>query len=100
MTRQHAFAWTRSPLAASIATLLASAPLAASAQDAGPSAPETIVVTGFRGSLQDSTDFKRESVGFADASFAEDLGKFPDTHIAESFNRIPGITISREISGE
>jgi TonB-dependent receptor len=65
-----------------------------------PSEPEEIVVTGFRGSLQESTTFKRESVGFADAIFAEDLGKFPDTNVAESFNRIPGITISREISGE
>ncbi|HEX5048003.1 MAG TPA: TonB-dependent receptor [Gammaproteobacteria bacterium] len=100
MTRQHLFAWTRSPLSASVAALLASAPLAARAQDASPSAPETIVVTGFRGSLQESTDFKRNSVGFADAIFAEDIGKFPDTNIAESFNRIPGITISREITGE
>src|SRR5262245_36991079 len=65
-----------------------------------PSEPETIVVTGFRGSLQESTTFKRETVGFADAIFAEDIGKFPDTNVAESFNRIPGITISREISGE
>src|SRR5262245_8495291 len=100
MTRQQSFAWTRSPLAASITALLAAAPVAARAQDASPSAPETIVVTGFRGSLQESTDFKRESVGFADAIFAEDIGKFPDTNIAESFNRVPGITISREISGE
>jgi TonB-dependent receptor len=100
MTRQSSFAWIRSPLAASVATLLGAAPLAASAQDTSPSAPETIVVTGFRGSLQQSTDFKRNAVGFSDAIFAEDIGKFPDTNIAESFNRIPGITINREISGE
>ena len=47
-----------------------------------------------------STDAKRESVGFTDSIFAEDIGKFPDTNLAESFNRIPGITITREISGE
>jgi TonB-dependent receptor len=98
MTRHHPFAWISSVLTASAVTLLASLPLLSSAQDA--SAPETIVVTGFRGSLQESTDFKRNSVGFADAIFAEDIGKFPDTNIAESFNRIPGVTISREISGE
>src|SRR5205814_754897 len=32
--------------------------------------------------------------------FAEDIGKFPDTNIAESFNRIPGVTIQREVTGE
>src|SRR5690242_7918717 len=77
------------------------------AQDANPttSAPQgeeigEVVVTGFRASLQSSTDAKRESVGFTDAIFAEDIGKFPDTNLAESFNRIPGITITRETSGE
>jgi len=61
---------------------------------------EEIIVTGFRQSLQSSTDAKRESVGFTDSIFAEDIGKFPDTNIAESFQRIPGIQINREISGE
>jgi hypothetical protein len=32
--------------------------------------------------------------------FAEDIGKFPDANIAESLNRIPGVLISREITGE
>ena len=61
---------------------------------------EEIVVTGFRQSLAESTEAKREAVGFSDSIFAEDIGKFPDTNIAESFNRIPGITISREVTGE
>jgi hypothetical protein len=56
---------------------------------------ESIVITGYRGSLQSSTNAKRKSVGFVDTIFAEDIGKFPDTNIAESFNRIPGVTISR-----
>src|SRR2546423_365232 len=29
-----------------------------------------------------------------------DIGKFPDSNIAESLNRIPGVTISREVTGE
>ena len=61
---------------------------------------EELVVTGYRKSLTESTDFKKESVGFADGVFAEDMGKFPDTNAAESLNRIPGVTISREITGE
>ncbi|WP_223262670.1 TonB-dependent receptor [Sphingobium sp. SCG-1] len=69
---------------------------------ADPSATgaEDIVVTGFRASLQSQTNAKRNSVGFTDSIFAEDIGKFPDTNIAESLNRIPGITISREVTGE
>jgi TonB-dependent receptor len=67
---------------------------------AANSALEEVVVTGIRASLQSATEAKKESTGFTDSIFAEDIGKFPDTNIAESFNRIPGITISREISGE
>ena len=63
-------------------------------------AVEEIVVTGYRKSLAQSTVAKRETTGFADAIFAEDIGKFPDSNIAESFNRIPGITITRDITGE
>ena len=59
-----------------------------------------IVVTGYRASLESSANAKRESVGFTDSVFAEDIGKFPDTNIAESLNRIPGVTITREISGD
>ena len=61
---------------------------------------EEVIVTGFRQSLQSRPTAKRESVGFVDSIFAEDIGKFPDTNIAESFNRIPGVQISREITGE
>ncbi|MGQ3228874.1 MAG: TonB-dependent receptor plug domain-containing protein, partial [Blastomonas fulva] len=59
-----------------------------------------IVVTGFRASLESQTAAKRNSIGFTDSIFAEDIGKFPDTNIAESLNRIPGITIGREVTGE
>lgn len=69
--------------------------------DEAPANPEDeIVVSGYRASLESSTNAKRNSTGFTDAIFAEDIGKFPDTNIAESFNRIPGVTISREVTGE
>jgi len=69
---------------------------------ADPSATgnEDVVVTGYRASLQSQTNAKRNSIGFTDSIFAEDIGKFPDTNIAESVNRIPGVTISREVTGE
>ncbi|HEY0283394.1 MAG TPA: TonB-dependent receptor, partial [Rhizomicrobium sp.] len=74
------------------------APTAALAQDSDQ-AMETVVVTGYRASLESSTNAKRDSVNFSDTVFAEDIGKFPDTNIAEAFNRIPGVTITRENDG-
>jgi TonB-dependent receptor len=59
-----------------------------------------ILVTGYRASLESSANAKRDSVGFVDTIFAEDIGKFPDTNIAESLNRVPGVTITREITGD
>ncbi len=61
---------------------------------------ENVVVTGYRASLTMATDAKRASTNFTDSVFAEDIGKFPDTNIAESLNRIPGVTINREVDGE
>src|SRR5688572_17277003 len=75
---------------------------AAQGQQGGdsPSALEEVTVTGYRRSLEDSATAKRESTNFTDSVFAEDIGKFPDLNIAESLNRIPGIQLTREITGE
>ena len=79
-------------------------PAAASAQtnepDRSQEEVEEVVVTGYRASLQSATNAKRESVGFSDSVFAEDIGKFPDLNIAESLNRIPGVQLTREVTGE
>jgi len=61
---------------------------------------EEVVVTGFRGSLQASTNAKRESTTFSESIYAEDIGKLPNTNLAESLNRIPGIQLRRDITGE
>jgi TonB-dependent receptor len=76
------------------------APAPQSDPQAAPAEDAAIVVKGYRGSLQSSTNAKRAATGFSDSIFAEDIGKFPDTNIAESFNRVPGVTISRESTGE
>jgi TonB-dependent receptor len=60
---------------------------------------ETVVITGFRASLEKSLDVKRNSLGATDSIFAEDIGKFPDTNVAESLQRIPGVALQRG-SGE
>lgn len=87
------------------ATILAAAPVTAFAQTATPPQDEAteveeIIVTGFRSSLQQSTTAKRDSTGFTDSIFAEDIGKFPDLNLAESLNRIPGVQLTREVNGE
>src|SRR5690242_17657000 len=97
----------KSQIGIAIAGILGTAAFAvpaALAQDANATAPnaqgeevEEVVVTGFRASLQSATNAKRESVGFSDSVFAEDIGKFPDLNIAESLNRIPGVQLSREV---
>ncbi len=63
----------------------------AAAEDEG----EEIVVSGVRASLERAMDIKRESNGVVDAISAEDIGKFPDTNLAESLQRIPGVSIDR-----
>lgn len=79
----------------------ATVPQMSLAQDAGAETElEEVEVTGFRFSLGQSTEAKRESTGFTDSIFAEDLGKFPDTNIAESLTRIPGIQIARDVNNE
>lgn len=70
------------------------------AQQAEQQKLDTVVVTGIRASLESSANAKRNSVGFIDAITAEDMGKFPDSNIAESISRIPGVTLTREITGE
>src|SRR5699024_2848667 len=61
---------------------------------------EEVVVTGFRGTLQNSANDKREKINFTDSIFAEDIGKFPDINLAESLQRIPGVQIQRDVTGE
>lgn len=61
---------------------------------------EVIAVTGYRGSLVSSTNAKRESNGFSDEIFADDIGKMPSLNLAESLARIPGVKIGRQVTGE
>ncbi|WP_049628972.1 TonB-dependent receptor [Cellvibrio sp. pealriver] len=71
----------------------------ANAQDAGAE-PEEVLVTGIRGALQQAIDVKRNSDAVVDAISSEDIGKFPDKNLAESLQRVPGVTINRGFTGE
>ena len=46
-----------------------------------------------------SMEIKRDATGVVDAISAEDIGKFPDTNLAESLQRITGVSIDR-VNGE
>ncbi|WP_201312633.1 TonB-dependent receptor [Dyella sp. EPa41] len=72
------------------------------ASQAGPAKTLGAVnVSGsYRSSIQFSTDAKRDATNVTDSVFAEDIGKFPDTNIAESLTRVPGVQLTRDVDGE
>ncbi|MEM8724211.1 MAG: TonB-dependent receptor plug domain-containing protein, partial [Pseudomonadota bacterium] len=82
---------------AALAAIAVSSP--ALAQDADTPSAEgeenVIIVTGFKKSLEDSINLKRNSAAVVDAVSAEDVGKFPDQNVAESLQRITGVAIDR-----
>ena len=65
-----------------------------------PAAGSDIVVTGFRAALNSALAQKRNETAAVDSIVAEDIGKFPDSNLAESMQRIPGVALSRGDGGE
>ena len=99
----------KTPIASAVSLVIASA--LASAQQAQAQQPEPsartddatvpgpveeVIVVGFRQSLKESMDLKRARDGVVDAITAEDIGDFPDSNLAESLQRITGVSIDRE----
>ena len=73
---------------------------AARAQESDEEQLEEIVVTGrFQRSLQDALDEKREASEIIEALSAEDIGSLPDTSVAESLARLPGVSHTRNAFG-
>ena len=77
-----------------MATAVSSA-LAVTAVNATAQEIEEVVVLGIKGSLTRAMDIKRESTSVVDSISAEDVGKFPDLNVAESLQRISGVSIDR-----
>ena len=67
----------------------------APAPDQQDTSPD-IVVTGFRGSLENALRIKQSSAGVVDAISAQDIADFPDANLADSLQRVPGISIERD----
>jgi iron complex outermembrane recepter protein len=92
----------RSPLRAAVQAILGvvscSAASGAFAQASSPSPEslEEVVVTGYRQSLNVALDSKRAATDSIDAIVAEDIADFPDLNLAESIQRVPGVSIARD----
>ena len=94
----------RTPIASAVALVIMGAALPVWAQQA-PAQPDstaqsaasldTVVVTGLRGSIESSISVKRHSDSIVEAVSSEDIGKLPETSIAESLARLPGVTAQR-----
>lgn len=96
--RIHSSRLARLVASASAGALLIGVAGAAQAQDAQPpeDVVDEIVVTGFRASLAQALDIKRDEIGAVDAIVAEDIADFPDLNLAEAIQRIPGVAITRD----
>lgn len=88
------------PIAAAVSGLLFTmSAVRAQEQPASPPAasgtPETVIVTGIRGSIEGSIAVKKNADSIVEAVTAEDIGKLPDVSIAESLSRLPGLAGQR-----
>ena len=82
---------------AAACALLAAESASVHAQQAAEPALQSVVVTGIRASLNSAMNLKRDAQGVVDGINAEEIGKFPDTNLAESLQRISGVSIDRSI---
>lgn len=81
---------------AALAALPAAAQTASSAAEAEGETGEDIVVSGYRRSLDEAIEMKRNTIGFSDSIVATDIADFPEQNLSEALQRVPGVTIERE----
>jgi len=80
-------------IALGVSAALAFNPGITNAQDQG--IEEVVVVGQFRNSIISSIGTKRDNASIVEVVSAEDIGKLPDSSIAESIARLPGLTAQR-----
>ena len=91
----HSFTQTKLATGITFALLTLQPTSSVYAQQSNEAEVEVINVKGVRGSLISAANIKRDSDGVVDAITAQDIGKFPDTNLAESLQRITGVSIDR-----
>ncbi len=100
-------AFKLNPVAAGCAVFVSAMASSAFAQEAAPAvkpaadAPvvQQVTVTGIRRGIEAAIDVKKNASSIVETISAEDIGKLPDTTIAESLARLPGLTAQRTKSG-
>ena len=91
-------------ISASVGAFMLALPGAAVYAQTAPAAADTsdlapIVVTGIRAGIEESINVKKDADTIVESLSAEDIGKLPDTTIAESLARLPGLTAQRDAKG-
>ncbi|WP_395401974.1 TonB-dependent receptor [Pseudoduganella sp. UC29_106] len=98
--RGNTAAFQLNPVAAGCAVFLSILASSAYAQSAttGQTAEtpmQTVTVSGIRRGIEDAISIKKDATSIVEAISAEDIGKLPDTSIAESIARLPGLAAQR-----
>jgi iron complex outermembrane recepter protein len=62
-------------------------------------AGDDVVVTGVRGSIREAVEIERQADTVVSVITADDVGQFADQNVAESLQRVAGVTIQR-VEGE
>ena len=85
------------PVAAAVAALLCTSGIAQAQTAPAAAAPtgDVVVITGIRRAIESAISVKKNADQIVEAISAEDLGKLPDTSIAESISRLPGVAAQR-----
>lgn len=121
LSKSRHISWQRKTAAMAGSSLIAltllgiAAPAMAQDQQTAPEAEETpaatpatpsatdqngsIIVTGYRASLETAQKKKRNSNTIVDSISADDIGALPDRSVTETLQRIPGISINRFAAG-
>ncbi|WP_374583750.1 TonB-dependent receptor [Pseudoduganella sp.] len=82
------------PIATAVAILIATTGMAQAQQAAQNSEQNVVVVTGVRAALAQSINQKRNSDSLVEVITAEDVGKMPDKSVADSLQRVPGVSVA------
>lgn len=83
------------PVAAAVAALWCASGVAQAQQAGAAPAGDVVVITGIRRGIESAISVKKSSDSIVESISAEDIGKLPDSSIAESIARLPGISAQR-----
>jgi iron complex outermembrane recepter protein len=85
------------PLAAAVAAAwLPMAPV--HAQQAASAGTETVTITGIRRGIESAINVKKNADSIVESISSEDIGKLPDSSIAESIARVPGVAVAFRVT--